>query len=200
MAGKLLGVILGVQMVYAGVEYLPYEMTLTWNIETDLVYFNLSIAVIRTNYIDWWGIGLKSSNGTSDMSNTDYAIITKSGLLSDRWGTNNTLPQLDMQLGGRNTLTYLFSQVSGSDYVAGWYRKKNTGDQYDVILEEGGTYSVLWAIGKNGADGEMAQHGKGKRGIHTITFTNDYVDNGEDDVQTLSFSLWLFQASLLLAV
>lgn len=201
MAGKLLGVLLGLTQVWGGVEYLPYEMTLTWNIGQDLVYFNLSIAIIRTTYIDWWGIGLKSTNGTADMSNTDFAIVTKSGLLSDRWATNNTRPELDIQLGGRNTLTYLFSKVIDSDYVTGWYRKKNTGDVLDVVLEEGATYLVLWAIGKNGADGEMAQHADGKRGIHILTFTNDYVDNSADDLQILSFSPWLFPGlCLFLAV
>ena len=199
MPTKLLVLLSTLYPLWAGIEYLPYEMTLTWTIASDIVYFNLSISSIRTTYIDWWGIGLKPMNGTVDMANTDYAVVTKSGLLSDRWATNNTRPELDMVLGGRNTLTYLFSQVIDNDYVTGWYRKMNTGDPYDVILVEGGTYMVLWAIGKNADDGTMAQHGTSKRGVQALTFSNDYVDDSSDDnVQVLSCSLWLLPGITLL--
>lgn len=166
----------------AGYEYLPYEMTLTWQVEEEMVYFNLSIAIIRTTYIDWWGIGLKPIDGTSDMSQADIVLITKSGILTDRWATNNTTPDADSAYGGRNSLTFLFSKVIDGDYVTAWFRKKDTQDDYDLLLEEGSTYKVLWAVGKTSDDGMLIQHASGKRGVEVLTLTNDYVDDGKDDV------------------
>ena len=187
----------------AGYEYLPYDMTLTWQIGDVVVYFNLSIAIIRTTYIDWWGIGLKSMDGANDMSQTDITLISKAGLLTDRWATNNTTPDVDSAYGGRNSLTYLFSKVIDGYYVTAWYRKKDTSDDYDLLLSEGSTYKILWAVGKTDDNGALIQHSTGKRGIEVLTLTNDYVDDGSDDAVlanssgagltlsiVLSFGLW----------
>jgi len=178
MTGKLLFLLLGLKTVLGGVEYLPYEMTLTWTINADLAYFNLSIPTIRTTYMDWWGIGFKRSNETSDKASADITIVSKSGLVSDRWASNNSCPSPDVLSGGRNTLTPLFSQAIGSDTVTGWYRKLDTGDAYDIVLEAGAEYTVLWAIGNSQQDGNVKMHSKHNRGAQTLTFTNDYLDTG----------------------
>ena len=193
MTGKLLA-FLCLYRVWAGVKCLPYEMRLTWTINADLVYFNLSIPSIRTTYLDWWGVGLKRANETSDKASADITLVSKSGV-SDRWASNNSCPTPDETYGGGNTLIYLFSQAIGSDYVTGWYRKKDTGDRYDVVLEEGEEYTVLWAIGNSREDGSVKMHSRHNRGAQTLTFTNDYLDTGY--FHTLLSSL-LLRLSLLL--
>ena len=198
MTEKLLALLLSLYPAWAGVEYLPYEMTLTWTINADLVYFNLSIPAIRTTYMDWWGVGFKRSNETSDKASADITIISKSGVVSDRWASNNSCPTPDDAYGGQNTLTSLFSQVIGSDYVTGWYRKKDTGDGYDVVLEEGVEYTVLWAIGNSRADGSVKMHSHYNRGAQTLTLSNDYRDTGYDDIHSLLTCALLLPLSLLL--
>lgn len=178
MTRQLVPLLLGLETVLGGVAYLPYEMTLTWAINADLVYFNLSIPTIRTTYMDWWGIGFKRSNETSDKASADITIVSKSGAVSDRWASNNSCPAPDDLSGGRNTLTPLFSQAIASDTVTGWYRKLDTGDVYDVVLEEGAEYTVLWAIGNTREDGSVKMHSGHNRGAQTLTFTNNYVDTG----------------------
>ena len=173
----------GVWRVWAGVEYLPYEMKLTWRINAEEVYFNLSIPVIRTTYMDWWGVGFKPSSESLDKSNADITIVTKSGL-SDRWAPYNACPSPDELHGGNNSLTPLFSYPIGSEHVTGWSRPLHTGDVYDIGLREGEEYWLLWAIGKEKEGGGVAMHAENNKGIRKVRMTNEYVS--EETVSLLA--------------
>ncbi len=76
----------------------------------------------------------------------------------DDWGTSQTQHESDVSLGGTDDVTVDGGSESDGETTIEFTIPLDSGDQYDRPLQEGDTYSVILAIGSDGADDFTSYH------------------------------------------
>lgn len=128
-------------------------ITLRWRAQADSLELEVSAATTG-----WVGVGF---DPTQQMSEANFLLGYVSGgavEVRDDWGTGSFSHASDVSLGGTSDVV-----VGGGSEEAGETEVKMTipldsGDSYDRPLAEGSEYTVILAIGADGADDFDSQH------------------------------------------
>ena len=78
--------------------------------------------------------------------------------LRDDYGTGQISHASDISLGGTDDGQLLSGSEMGGETVIEFRIPRDSGDQYDKVLTEGSTTSVIFAYGQNGADDFTSTH------------------------------------------
>ncbi len=119
--------------------------------------FNLEITVSAPT-TGWIAVGFEP---TAAMKDADIVIGYVEGgevYLRDDWGDNYTSHKADIDLGGTDDVTAVSGYEESGFTGITFSIPLSSGDQYDHILEEGGTYTIILAYGANDADDFEGHH------------------------------------------
>jgi len=106
----------------------------------------------------WIAVGFEP---TAAMKDADIVIGYVEGgevFLRDDWGDNYTSHKADIDLGGTDDVTAVSGYEESGFTGITFSIPLSSGDEYDHILEEGGTYTIILAYGANDADDFEGYH------------------------------------------
>lgn len=139
----------------------PNKFNLTWTVSESHIKFTL-FQNINKGYI---GLGLKSSQGDSSMSESDIWIFDlENKLVTDHHSKDNSFPNYDY----KNSLQNV--EFSQDGKIIEWTRKMLTKDFEDIEISLD-KYKLLWCTGRI-VRGKISQHlyGEAHRGVILIDF------------------------------
>lgn len=125
-------------------------MKFEYNNREGRLHFTLHVPKPIFHPYDWAGIGIKKLEDGLGMDKADIvSIVFKKYILDDRWAIENGYPPTDEDLEGT------FDTEAGpmkvlldtETKVFSWNRFLDTKDNFDVKLEYGVKYYLLWAYG-----------------------------------------------------
>jgi hypothetical protein len=132
----------------------------------------LEITQITIDEFDWVAIGFKTlDNPSLAVKGADVVNIFFGSDPVDSYAECDCAPTMDETLKSTNDLTDVSYFQDHLTYV--WTREMITGDKYDVQLEEGAEYKVLFASGII-TDGVQIGHGLDDCGLVNVHLTNDF--------------------------
>lgn len=126
-------------------------MKFEYNNRNDNLHFTLHVPRTIFEPYEWAGIGIKRIEDGAGMANADITtFIFKEYIIEDRWATENGFPLADEDLGGTldSDIGPTKAIIDLETKVLAWDRPLDTKDQYDVKLEYGQRYYLLWAHGR----------------------------------------------------
>ncbi|OMJ69293.1 hypothetical protein SteCoe_33014 [Stentor coeruleus] len=139
------------------------KFNLTWTTSNSHIKFTLYQS-INKGYI---GLGLKSPQGDSSMSDSDIWVFDlENHLVSDHHSKDNSFPNYDY----KNSLQSV--EFSQDGKIIEWTRKMLTKDFEDIEITLD-KYKLLWCIGRI-VRGKISQHlyGDAYRGVVLIDIRN----------------------------
>lgn len=119
------------------------NMEISWDIVEENVIFTVSAP---TN--GWVSIGFEP---TKMMKDADIIIAyVKDGdlYIEDHYGNSNVSHKADTALGGEDNVKPVKGVETDNKTTVTFSIPLNSGDKYDKVLEEGKTYSIIFAYGK----------------------------------------------------
>lgn len=122
------------------------------------------------------GFGL-NPNG-SNIKEAGMWAIQSSGTVADMYGVNKDQTIWDTENGGSDDL-YVSSHTpqTGGGYLTTFYRDLDTGDDSDIVLNEGEDYTLIWAYGQSSST-TFLKHSGSDCGDSDITLSSTY--SGDD--------------------
>ncbi len=78
--------------------------------------------------------------------------------LRDDFGTGQVTHDADTNLGGTSDIEIISGRESAGETKIEFRIPLDSGDQYDKVLVDGNTYSMIFAYGQNGADDFTSGH------------------------------------------
>lgn len=181
---KLLCILSLFSHALAGVEYLPFELYVTWTFPTvDRVQFEFWVPNSITNSWAWAGLGLKDKNEPDQsMAHSDlYTFFFSTASVEDRFATGNYTPWPDVKYGGTSDITTDGIRSEEGYTVYTFSRFFTTPDKaHDIDLVKGKEYGIMWAYGQSYQGGVIA-HTMSNRGMDYAVLSESYVDDGSDD-------------------
>lgn len=106
----------------------------------------------------WVAVGFDPSEFMQDANLIIGYIDQAAGFVRDDYGTGLTTHAADMSLGGTSDVQLLSGSESGGNTTISFRIPYNSGDQYDKVLQEGQTYTIIFAYGADGMDGFTSAH------------------------------------------
>ena len=106
----------------------------------------------------WVAVGFEP---TSFMNGADLIIgYVESGTASirDDYGTGQVTHDSDVNLGGTSDIRTLSGSQAAGETTISFKMPYNSGDQFDKTLEEGQTYTFIFAYGADNADDFTSTH------------------------------------------
>lgn len=145
----------------------PYGLSLQWSIRASAATFTLKMPAGMAREYDYWGVGWKAGDAAQDMKQAEVWIVTKTGQFLAYLSQGNEEPQE-----GRRSSAVMASFRSGGDYSeAVIVRKLLTESLNDIQLEEGGSYTLIYAYGHI-SDTAFTPHALGDSGAVTVVLAN----------------------------
>ncbi|MEN8208688.1 MAG: DOMON domain-containing protein [Candidatus Fermentibacteria bacterium] len=123
------------------------DFQMTWSVEES----NLEISASAPT-TGWVAVGFEPSAAMKDADIVIGYVAGGEVYLRDDWGDNYTSHKADIDLGGTDDVTAVSGYEDGGFTGITFSIPLSSGDQYDHVLEEGGTYTVILAYGSNDAD------------------------------------------------
>ena len=167
--------------VNAGIEYLGFDMKLTWNFpDEDTIEFELYVPSHYREAFGWVGIAIQDARDARDSFTCDYYIgLLSDGLMTDRFARANGFSKTDEDQGGNYDLVVNSTENQGY-FVIYFSRKLNTGDPYDIVLIKDKPFMVKYALGPL-IEGNIEQHSFRYNGLEYVVLSQDYVDYNDDE-------------------
>ena len=165
----------------AGIEYLGFDLTITWTyLSDDEIEFELSVPLIYREALGWVGIALQDARDARDKFKCDYYIAPlDTGLMTDRYAEANGFSKTDVNQGCKNDLVVSSSETEKYLLIK-FSRKLKTGDRCDIDLHKDKPIMIKYAIGPM-IDGNIEQHSFRFNGLEYIILSEDYEDTNNDE-------------------
>ncbi len=125
----------------------------SWKFAGDEVEFTLIAPTTG-----WVGIGFEPSRAMRDAS---YVIGYVSGgevFIREDFGTGNTSHASDVSLGGTQDVRVISGVEEAGKTTLVFAIPRDSGDEFDTVLNPGESYTVLLAYGPNGSNNFTARH------------------------------------------
>jgi hypothetical protein len=136
--------------------------SLQWRVNGDNAEF-----IVEAPTDGWVGIGFDASRMMADANIIMGYVDGGEQTLTDQFGTGPTAHRADTDLGGSNDIIEGEVTQSAGSTTLRFTIPLDSGDQYDTVLREGRTHSVLLANGPSGSDDTSTYHG-GNRTVFEI--------------------------------
>lgn len=136
-------------------EYTTGEFKFEWLVEDSLDALRIRLTAPTTG---WLAVGF---DPTSFMNESNLIIgyyDSGSSSVRDDYGTGQFTHDSDVNLGGTSDVELLSGSQSGGETEIEFRIPLDSGDQYDKVLAEGNTYTVIFAYGNDGADDFTSPH------------------------------------------
>lgn len=129
------------------------DFQMTWSIgENDL---EITTSAPTTG---WIAVGFKPSAAMKDADIVIGYVAGGEVFIRDDWGDNYTSHKADIDLGGTDDVTAVSGYEENGFTGITFSIPLSSGDQFDHVLEEDGTYTVILAYGSNDADDFEGHH------------------------------------------
>lgn len=136
-------------------EYSAGDFLFEWQFEDSPASLRLRVTAPTTG---WVSVGF---DPTSMMENANLLIGYVEGgtaYIRDDYGTGQFSHASDVSLGGTDDAEIISGSESSGETVLEFRIPLDSGDQYDKILTQGSTYTLIFAYGQDGADDFTSYH------------------------------------------
>lgn len=136
-------------------EYSAGDYLFEWQFEDSLSTIRIRLTAPTTG---WVAVGF---DPTALMNEANLLIGYFDGenlQLRDDYGTGQVSHASDLSLGGTDDAEPISGSESSGETTIEFRIPIDSGDQYDKVLDEGGTYSIIFAYGQDGADDFSSTH------------------------------------------
>jgi len=136
-------------------EYIVEDFSFEWKPEDSLSTLLIRITAPTTG---WVAVGFDPSSFMTDANLLIGYVENDTVFLRDDFGTGQVTHDADTNLGGTSDVEIIDGSESSSGTTIEFRIPMNSGDQYDKVLVDGNTYSMIFAFGYDGADDYTSGH------------------------------------------
>lgn len=182
--------LLTLSKVLAGVEYLGFDLVLSWTFPDDLsVEFEYSMPLHYRQVFGWAGVAMQDARDAKNNFKGDYYIaFMTDGLMTDRYAERNGYSLTDVEQGG--TYDLVASSYETEDrFVIVFKRLLETADIFDIKLTKDRPILIKYALGPV-IDGYIEQHSMRFMGYEYIVLSQNYEDDNNDE--RFVYGPWLY--------
>lgn len=131
------------------------DIVFQWRVENDGATLHVKIDAPTTG---WVAVGFNPSVMMRDANFIIGYVTEGTGYIRDDFGTGTTTHESDTVLGGTSDVTMIGATEAGSRTEFDFSIPMSSGDDYDAVLTQGETCTVLLAYGPEGGDDFTIAH------------------------------------------
>lgn len=136
-------------------EYTIDDVVFQWRVENDGTTLHVKLSAPTTG---WVTVGFDPSVMMKDANLLVGYVDGGTGYIRDDFGTGATTHEADTGLGGTSDVTLIDSGENGNLTEIDFSIPMSSGDQYDAVLTQGETFTILLAYGPSGGDDFTSPH------------------------------------------
>ena len=136
-------------------KYIIEDFSFEWKPEDSLSTFRIRITAPTTG---WVAVGIDPTSYMEDSNLLIGYIETDTVFLRDDFGTGQVTHDADTNLGGTSDVEIIDGSESSTETAIEFRIPMNSGDQYDKVLVDGNTYSMIFAYGYDDEDDYTSGH------------------------------------------
>lgn len=136
-------------------DYTVEDVVFQWRVENEGATLHVKLSAPTTG---WVAVGFDPSMMMEDANLVIGYVEAGTGYIRDDFGTGVTTHEADTALGGTINVTLIDSEESGNQTRIDFSIPMNSGDQYDAVLTQGETFTILLAYGPGGGDDFTSAH------------------------------------------
>ena len=137
-------------------EYMVGDgFTFEWKTEDSSSTLRVKVTVQTTG---WIAIGFDPTSYMEDANLLIGFVENDTSFLRDDFGTGQVTHDADTNLGGTSDIEIIDGSEMSNTTILEFRIPMDSGDQYDKVLVEGNSYSMIFAYGENGADDYTSGH------------------------------------------
>ncbi len=129
------------------------DFTMEWSILENEIAISMSAPTTG-----WVAVGFDPSAAMKDADIVIGYVENGEVFISDDWGDGHITHSPDTELGGTSNVTAITGSEAGGVTELSFSIPLDSGDQYDKVLHEGMTVSVIMAYGPQGSDDFQGYH------------------------------------------
>jgi hypothetical protein len=136
-------------------SYTTDDVVFQWRVENDGTILHVKLSAPTTG---WVAVGFSPSVMMKDANFVIGYVEGAAGYIRDDFGTGATTHEADTVLGGSSDVTLIGSGENGNQTDIDFSIPMSSGDQYDAVLTQGETCTILLAYGPSGGDDFTSAH------------------------------------------
>jgi len=136
-------------------SYTTDDIVFQWRVENDGTTLHVKLSAPTTG---WVAVGFDPSVMMKDANFVIGYVENGTGYIRDDFGTGATTHEADSVLGGTSDVTLIDSGENGNMTEIDFSVPMSSGDQYDAVLTQGETFTILLAYGPSGGDDFTSAH------------------------------------------
>ena len=136
-------------------EYIIEDFTYEWKTEDSLSTVRIKITAPTTG---WVAVGFDPASFMIDANLLIGYVENGTVFVRDDFGTGQVTHDADTNLGGTSDIEIIDGSESSSETIIEFRIPMDSGDQYDKVLVDGNTYSMIFAYGYDDEDDYTSGH------------------------------------------
>jgi len=149
---------------------MDFTVALTPYISLSWTYINsthIAFSMSRLNGVGWIGLSIGAEDGMTNADMVICTIVSSAVVCQDYWSSGFRTPQLDTDLGGKNSVSYYYGKITENSITVKFIRPILAQDRYDISIPPNGSVPVAYAFGDTNS---LSKHATENRQVVNINF------------------------------